>query len=557
MSNVVSMTKSCDYLVRRAAVRRRKGNYDEAMTLLSKARDLYGSREEIEIEMARVYDEIECEEDAARAYLRVVRADGSMKAQALFQLALSALQRADITRAASYFDLFMSSDQNGVSADYVRMLGQQLRSEAERPRAFSRKERSAELIRRGVARMHEGKTAASRRLLERALTLRESARAHTLLACCALMEGDAQRAIDHAKKADDLSPARVHTLLVLADAYAQEGDEKKAISALYLAALRAKDADDALACALESAKRGQDQLTLFLTRKLLKPEPFHTRAMMMRGCAMMNMGRFKEASRLFGRVCVLMPENTVSEALYKMAREERTPSERLSLGMDVPYEEGVARASQLVAALYMSPEDLKGDNARARMLCRYASWAFRSELAGGQVAAVALLAMRMMNTDSSMLVLQDALTDPQVDDTFKFKILQVLDGEEGVKPCPVDVGGRLVRLAAGGSAQGSCSGDLCRRIVQSAADTLSGFKGAPKMLLDLWLSYLNVYGRPPRTRACVCEAALEYAYHLHCKRTVDLGRIAAGHGVPRRLCRFYAGRMLRALAGAAENSINQ
>ena len=102
MSNVVSMDKPCEYLVRRAAARRRRGNYDEAMTLLSKAKDQFGLQQEIEIEMARIYDEMECEEEAVRAYLRVVRLGGENRAEALFQLALSAMQRGDFSRSVSY-----------------------------------------------------------------------------------------------------------------------------------------------------------------------------------------------------------------------------------------------------------------------------------------------------------------------------------------------------------------------------------------------------------------------------------------------------------------------
>ena len=39
MSNVVSIARSSEYLVKRAVARRRKGNYDGAMTLLSKAKE--------------------------------------------------------------------------------------------------------------------------------------------------------------------------------------------------------------------------------------------------------------------------------------------------------------------------------------------------------------------------------------------------------------------------------------------------------------------------------------------------------------------------------------
>lgn len=545
MSNVVSMEKPCDYLVRRAAARRRRGNYDEAMTLLSKAKDQFGLQQEIEIEMARIYDEMECEEEAARAYLRVVRLGGEHKAEALFQLALSSMQRGDLGRAVSYYDMFLSSDQRGVAPEYAHLLGEQLKKDMERPALRGKRAREKALIARGVEHMHAGRTAAARRAFEHAKALRESSRVHTLLACCALLEGDAVRSIEHAQKANAISRWRVQTLLVMADAHALAGDERQAQNCLYLAAMRAEDVDDYLATALESAKRGQDQLTLRLTGKLLKLEPFHTRAMLLRGCALMNLGRYKEASRLFGRACVLMPENTVSEALYRMAREEKKPDERLSLGLDVPQEEGVARAVQLVAALYMTAEDLRSDRDRERLLCRYAAWAFRSQLAGDQVATVALFVMRLLDTPMANDALQDALTDPQVDDEFKCKILQLLSDERGVKPYPVDMGGRYVRLAAGGSAEKGCVSRLGREIVQQAADALSGFGGAAKALLDIWLAYLEKYGTPRRRHAGACTAALEYAYHVTRGRDVSLAVIAGRRRASRRLCALYARRMIR------------
>ena len=544
MSNVVSMEKPCDYLVKRAAARRRKGNYDEAMTLLSKAKDQFGLRQDIEIEMARIYDEIECEEEAARAYLRVVRLGGENRAEALFQLSLSALQRGDFTRAASYYDMFLSSDQSGVSQEYAHLLGEQLKKESNKPLATSKKARAGALISRGVEYMHAGRTTAARRALEHALALRETARVHTLLACCALLDGDAERSIGHAKKANEISPWRVQTLLVMADAYALADDKRKSLNCLYLAAVRARDVDDYLATALESAKRGRDMLTLRLTGKLLKMEPFHTRAMILRGCALMNIGRYKAASRLFGRVCVLMPENTVCEALYKMAREEIKPAERLSLGLEVPREEGMARAMQLVAALYLTQEDLQSDRDRERMICRYAAWAFRSQLAGDQVATVALFVMRLLSTPQADAVLEDALTDPQVEDDFKCKILQLLADAQGVKPYPVDMGGRYVRLAAGGSVDSSCVNRLGREIVQQAADALSGFKGSAKRLLDLWLAYLEDYGTPSRKHASACVAALEYVDHVVCGRTVNLASIAKRRRVSKRLCGVYVRRLL-------------
>ena len=81
MSNVVSMERPQAYWISRAGKHRLAGRYDEAMALLSRAREQFGRNEEIEMELARVYDEMGCEEEAARAYLRVMRMGGRHTAQ--------------------------------------------------------------------------------------------------------------------------------------------------------------------------------------------------------------------------------------------------------------------------------------------------------------------------------------------------------------------------------------------------------------------------------------------------------------------------------------------
>lgn len=550
MSNVVSMARSCEYLVHRAAVRRRAGNYDEAMTLLSKARDQFGLREEIEMEMARTYDEMGCEDEAETSYLRVARLDGEHRPEALFNLALSAAQRADLPRAISSYALFAASGEAGVSDELANLLGQQLREEMERPAATSRRGRARALVRRAVERMQEGKIVAARRTLRHALALHKSAQAYTLLACCGLLTGDAAQAVERARIAHRMAPARVQTMCVLADAYALADDEQNARRTLLLASMRAVEIDDMIGVAMESAKRGENELTLRLTHKVLRFEPFHTRAMMLRACALTNLGRTREASRLFGRLCVLLPENTVCEALYRTLREGEVPAERLTLGLDVPRKEAVSRAMELLAALYESPEEIAGDRARERRLLRLAAWAFRSTLAGEQVATVALLLMGMLGTPGAINVLLDGLTDSQVSDDFKGRILQMLCQKEGMKPYMADIGGRLVHLAAGGVTHKTVADDMCRAIVQQAADALiPSFRDAPALLMELWIAYIETYGPPRPADAAACTAALEYAYHVRRGRQVDVRAIARRAFISPRMCLFYARRMLRALCG--------
>ena len=85
MTKVVSMARTSEYWISRARKHRLAGRYDEAMALLAKTREQYGMGEALERELAQTYDEMGCEEEAARAYLRVARMKGEYRSSWRFQ----------------------------------------------------------------------------------------------------------------------------------------------------------------------------------------------------------------------------------------------------------------------------------------------------------------------------------------------------------------------------------------------------------------------------------------------------------------------------------------
>ena len=448
MTKVVSMARTSEYWISRARKHRLAGRYDEAMALLAKTREQYGMGEALERELAQTYDEMGCEEEAARAYLRVARMKGEYRAEALFQLALSAAQRAELVRAASYFDQFEKSDRRHVSPDLVALLGQQLRQALEKPTPQTRRERAKALERRAVERLQGGRVYAARRTMLHAIDLWENAQRLTLLACCELILGRLDEAQTHAEQAHALAPARVQTLCVLVDVLYATGKTEQARRMLHIAVLRAQSVDERLNVAVESAKHGEDGLTLRLTRSLLRRDPYCMRGMTLRGCALMNLRRFDEAKRVFGRLCVLLPEDTVCQAYYAMARNEQPPEGRLTLGLDVPPEEAVNRAMRIISAMAETP--LQG----TRELYELSAWALRSAIAGTNTALLAMMLMSALETPEAVDVLLDALTDPQVSDGVKRAILQALTASRGFQPYDVDIGGCYVRLAAGACPDG-------------------------------------------------------------------------------------------------------
>lgn len=381
-----------------------------------------------------------------------------------------------------------------------------------------------------------------------AIDLRENAQRLTLLACCELILGRLDDALSHALRAHTLAPARVQTLCVLVDVLYTMGRGDQARRMLYIAVMRAQTEEDRLSVAVECAKHGEDSLTLRLTRSLLHRDPYSIRSMMIRGCALMNLRRFDEAKRVFARLCVILPEDTICLAYYAMARDEQTPEERLTLGLDVPRSEAVNRTMRIVAAMAQTSQD------DVHELCQLSAWSFRSVIGGANTAVLSLMQMIALNTPETRDVLLDALTDPQVSDHLKYMILQAMTAAYGFKPYDADIGGRACaacgrrdNAAAGGWRRNSDGGS------GRGGRAGTGFSSGAEMLLPMYIALLEQSGMPDRREQPACAAALEYLFHRLSGRKVDLRRIAAKNGVSPRLCRMMAKRILRAVKNMAKN----
>ena len=268
--------------------------------------------------------------------------------------------------------------------------------------------------------------------------------------------------------------------------------------------------------------------------------------MLLLGCALLNLGRMDEAKRQFAQLCVLLPENTVCPYVYALAREGKKPSERLTLGLDVPQEEAASRVMRMLSALYADEKDM--DDAQNRELCRLSAWAFRSAVAGKNAAMLGVMLLNMLKTEEAHQTMLDALTDPMVNDALKYTLMQVLTAEGAFVPYNVDIGGRLVKLAASGTARTQEGGEAAQEIVQAASDALMpDFPQAPRVLLPLYIAYLERYGLPRAREKAACAAALEYLFHEFKKHRVRLSVIARRNGVSVRLCRVMVRRMINAV----------
>ena len=542
MTNIVSINCTSDYLVKRASRHRHAGRYDEAMALLWKARNQFPQDSHVLMEMANVYDEIGCEEDAVRVYLRLVRLGGAHKATALFRLTLASAQHGDMQRALSYYDhLRQMQDQTEIAPELMDELLLQLKQDIGHLRSFNRKRRAKALEKRAAQFLQLGKAVAAQRAMEHALRMRPTAQGYTMLACCQLIRSKPEDAVISAKTAHRMCPGDVQTLCVLADAYMACGDKKKSRSMIYLAAIRAHQPDDLLSVAVESAKAGEDALTLQTTRRILKVSPYHTRAMMICACVHINQKAFDAAKRLLGRLCGIIPENSICESYYRMLCDDKPFLEHLSLGIDVTREEGIHRAAELVSLLYQDPKAIDDDPGLCSKVCRLCDWAFHSPMAGSSAKTVALVLLASLQSERARDVLLDLLMDPQIADSLKLHVLQVLTSKEGFHPYHVDMGGKLMRLAAGSVSNTPVQASQANsRIVQRVADVLEPHDpNATPVLLEAYLAYLDAFGKPDSKHEDVCAAALELWYRLHINRATCADAMAARYGVSIRIMRLY------------------
>lgn len=546
MSNVVSISCTCDYLVKRAARHRRGGRYDEAMALLWKARNQFGFSDALLMEMAEVYEAIGCETQALRTYLRLVRLGEESNRQALLRLTIACAQHGDMQRAFSYFDHLRDSQKRerllpGISPEMVEALGEQLRQEFDSGSFCNAKLRAKALEKRSAALLQQGRAVAAQRAMEHSLRIKPTARGYTMLSCCQLIRERFDDALISAHRAHELSPGNVQALCVLADAYMAVGERDAMRRTIHLAALRARHIDDLLSVAVESAKAGEDALTIRLTGRILKTAPFHTRAMMIRACALINRHEYPAAKRLFGRLCGLMPEDSICESYYRALCSGQTQFDRLAIGTDVTREEGISRASELFASLGGDPKEIDEDHVRCMRICRLCDWAFHSPMAGAQTKTAALLLLSSLQSQEAKDILLDLLMDPQISDSIKLSTLQVLTARDGFAPYQVDMGGKLVRLAAGGvSPKPISAGSANAKIVQQVSDVLmSEDADAPKHLLGAYLAYLNAFGQPDKKHENVCAAALELWYHHKKGQEIDEYMIAKRYGVSVRMMRIY------------------
>ena len=546
MSNIYPIGQTCQYLVSRAAKNRRAGKYDQAMKLLSRARKEFPENEEVEFEAATIYDEIGCEEEASRAYLRVVRIGGAHRAQALFQLSITSAQHGDLIRAQSYFRAFSSSDKKGVSPEMSALLKRQLEEAMNEPKKKNRVTRAKQLEKKAVQQLHAGRVYAAMRNTEHSIRLKETPQRLLLKACCHLLAGESASAEHEAKRALALKPVYVQALCVLADAYIFCGNRKEAGHVLIRAAKQANSTDSLFSTAVESAKYGYDRLTLILTRRILKREPYHIRAMAMRACAMMNLGSYRSAEKLFARLSAMVPDGGIYDAYRTQAQKGISCEERSAMAHDVTMQEAMDRSLYLLSVLQEEPSKLRCDEDLLDLVCRNSSWAITSAQAGANITLIAIIILAALDMPQTRAVLYDALLNPRIDDTQKRSILQAIGEHCSEQPLYADLYGEFSRITAGASVPDTLETESAQIIVQMAADALiTRYPDAGHELLNMWITCMKVYGPVKKKDIVVCAAALEFAYHMSHHRDGALSSLSERTGYSRRLIRLWGRRILR------------
>ena len=219
------------------------------------------------------------------------------------------------------------------------------------------------------------------------LTLRENAQRLTLLACCELISRAAGRRAQTHADAGACACARAGCRRSACWSMCCMRRERRgsgAPHAAYRGACAHRAEDERLSVAVEccQARRGRpdaqaDALAACGATRIRMREHDAPRL-----CADEPAPLRRGRARLWLVSACLLPEDTVCQAYYAMARDEQPPEGRLTLGLGRAAAVRPSTATmRIVAAMAQTP--LQDD---ARELCQLSAWALRSAIAGANTA---------------------------------------------------------------------------------------------------------------------------------------------------------------------------
>lgn len=557
--NFFSLNRSAAYLRRRAGENRRAGRLGEAATLLHLAMEAeYPPAPALLSDYSELLSSVGLYEASDELLYEMLQTGSEEEQGACFYaLGENAYAQGEMRRAMDYLSIFLDGECADEAYNHALDLLENAQTAASAgPVKRGEGEPYAQrLVTRALDQMRDGYGQNAMRMLRRANHVHRTADAYSLMAICAMAQGELGAAQTCCRKALRLKPDSVRVLCTLTCAYAAQG-RKNMMQRTLIKALRAcKNEQDDLAVGQCAADLGLHHIVQLCCGRVRRKTPYHPMASQMYAIACVNTGRLRRASRVWGAMSRMRGEDTVlsfyDHFISDCIEENRPELKGLQLpyGYQVP---GIEVQRRLIALSHLfassDTQAVCDQFEKDAALRAQVKWLLYLPSSRGNTVRAAMAILGRVGSERAKRMLLCMLLSDVHSDEQKQEALSVLSHLGHQKPCFAYLHGALVRaIPQGEEAQQIPQG--YEQIIQMTINCMGvdDHEQAEK-IMRIWTNYAKTLGEHPDmlTHSDVWPLALEWAYGKIEGKKITAREIARREGVPSRLIKRLGRRILSA-----------
>lgn len=540
-ARIVPFDCSPAFLHKRAIKNRRDHNPHDALTLLKRAHELSPGNREYALDLADLYRELGCHEDSNRLLFAALRGQ-TPPDECFYGLGLNFLEMGDLKLMRDAFSTYLRHHPAGEYAeDAEQMLHTPFLSAGP---SFRSARHFAQLAMKACRQLDAGRPKLAARLLLRTQRFaRASVDARALLALAYARDGQTKRALRILRGIGRGSSVRALSLCAMA--YLELEMREQAVGVFLKAARKDCSFADRRRLAMLACDMGLHAMAYEMLDKLLKSTMYDRALLHAMAVASYKTGRSPARSlACWARVVQMAPPEDTVAGYYLRALENEALPEDLPYRYQVPAEEAVRRMRALLDAFSHGGDALRAQWQQDATLRALSGWAIT--LPDERIKHMMLLMWASCADEDACARLHALLTERDQPDALKLTALSMLAALGKPGPHLLVLRDSLVYMRGDrGTASTQPVTPLARRMLRWLRRAMGGRALTNRAL---WNS-LCVSSRehPKLKRRAAWRAAIEYAYaRLGDKRRVGIAKVAAKHGISRRMAQRYAHRLLRA-----------
>lgn len=551
-SSVLPFKQPGHFFHKRATIKVDRSDYLDAVGFLHKALELDPDNSEYLLDLADVYSRMYCFEESNQILASVIRR-GQTSPECFFGMGCNFYAMRQFSNAREALLTYQRMDPEG---EYVETADEILDDLDDFEDSPLPPELSA-LTYRGKQALDDGDYHKAVKLFQKALAQDESllfVQNNLALSYYCLKQMDL--AIETTAQVLAEDPDNLHANCNMALFLSEEGEKQHAKPYVeHLMTLSAEDPDDLYKLSLTLCEIGHDQEAITRLKELLFYRPYDKRALHYHAVASYNLGRYKEAQKLWDKVRRIDPDSPVPPYYMQVAAAaldgEDIPG-RLHYYYQLPPDEIRSRLSQFYDMLTGSQEQVRrrfdADNG-FRQLIR---WGLSVADEGFQRTTLQLLSF--IGGHEAEEILRDFLLYP-TSDSLKREGMGALKAMGAKEPFIAYMGDSVVEVRVSVFETDFPMTHHQQTVLRLAAEAMPNYLGegmparedAAKEMMGIWTRYLQSVQNVRINRPPNWAAALSLVYMERHDIPISHYELAHYFDVPMRTLKDYTQRIRSAL----------